>query len=382
MDDLDLRLRAADPAAGRPYRTPDGLVARVVARERRPRRVVPAFAWRVLAAAGASVAVTVGAVTALTEVAPGFAALEVAAAVPPPPSAGPAPFATMEAVALAPTVSPALRLVSGAHAPRQIQVTTLAAPGRLKGEALRLGRALGLTGPARRTGTAPVSWRVGTPPGATLEVVGGAVPQWYYSSSSPAIAPATQSAGPLESAAERAALRARADRLLARLGFRLSLGTATYVDAVMDGATPSDVYREITATFVVTHDGLATDQRVVVSVDGRNRLLYAAGPDVAPSRDVPYALESPRAALAALARGPGGPAAPAMAAAVPASALVVRTHLSLRAFEVRGGATWWLPVYTFTDRAGARWQVLALTAGEGRILRGAAGLDAHVVVAP
>ncbi len=379
MDDLDRRLRAADPVGGRPYAVPVGLVARVVA-ERRPTRVVRPFAWRVAAAAAASVAVTVGAVSALGQVAPAFAAVEVAAAVPSPPTAGPAAFGAMEAAAL-PSVGapPRLRLAPGSVAPGSVEVTRLSHPADLPAEARRLARALKVTGPTTRVGAAPASWQVGRPPGATVVVVGGAVPQWSYSSSSPSIAPATQSAGPVRDPAERAHLRARAVHLLSRLGLDLTLGRATYVDAIMDGASPSDVYREITATFVVTHAGLATDQRLVIGVDARGRLVFAAGPDVTAARDVPYALETPATALDSLrgGAGPSGPGAPASTRPV-----VVRATISLRAFVVRGGATWWLPVFTFTARSGAHWQVLARASGKVTIAPGATGLDARGVVVP
>lgn len=379
MDDLERRLRAADPVAGRPYALPVGLVARVVA-ERRPARVVRPFVWRVAAAAAASVALTVGAVSALGEVSPAFGAVEVAAAVPPPPTAGPAAFGTVEAAAL-PSASapPPLRLAPGPPGPASVAVTRLTHPADLAGETRRLARVLGVTGPEVRLGTGPTSWQVGRPPGATVVVVGGAVPQWSYSSSSPPIAPATQSAGPVRSAAERARLRARAERLLAHLGLDLTLGRATYVDAIMDGATPSDVYREVTATFVVTHGGLPTDQRVVLGVDARGRLVFAAGPDVAVARDVPYALESPAEALGSLRGGAGPTSVGATASARPA---LVRATLGLRAFVVRGGKTWWLPVYTYTTRSGAHWQVLARASGEVTIAPHATGLDARGVVAP
>ncbi len=379
MDDLERRLRAADPVAGEPYALPAGLVARVMA-ERRPTRVVRPFVWRVAAAAAASVSLTVGAVSALGEVSPAFGAVEVAAAVPPPPTAGPAAFGTVEAAALPSTGAPSpLRLAPGPPGPPSVEVTRLTHPANLAGEARRLARVLGVTGPEVRLGTGPTSWQVGRPPGATVVVVGGAVPQWSYSSSSPSIDPATQSAAAVRSAAERARLRERATALLARLGLDLTLGRATYVDAIMDGATPSDVYREVTATFVVTHAGLPTDQRVVLGVGARGRLVFAAGPDVTAARDVPYALESAAAALGSLRGGVGPTSVGASASARPAA---VRATLGLRAFVVRGGATWWLPVYTFTTRAGAHWQVLARASGQVTIAPDATGLDARGVVAP
>ena len=377
MDDLDHRLRAADPVAGQPYHVPEGMIARVVA-ERRPARVGRPFVWRVAAAVAASAALTLGAVSALGQVAPAFGALVVAAAVPPPPTAAPTDFATSNAVvAPGPSAAPALHLAPGTSAPPSIQVTRLTHPADLAAETRRLARVLGVTGPTVRLGGTPASWQVGRPPGAVVVVVGGAVPQWSYSSSSPSIAPATQSAGPVRNAAERAVLRERATRLLARLGLDLTLGRATYVDALMDGATPNDVYREITATFVVTHDGLATDQRVGLGLDARGRLVFASGPDVTTTRGVPYALGTPTAALAAL--GSGG----APASATPSTAaLEVRAELSLRAFVVRGGATWWLPVFTFTTRSGAHWQVLAHASGEVTFSPHATGLDARGVVTP
>ncbi|HQU26331.1 MAG TPA: hypothetical protein PLS29_04785 [Acidimicrobiales bacterium] len=379
MDDLDHRLRAADPVAGQPYRVPERIVARVVA-ERRPGRVVRPFAWKMAAAAAASAALTVGGVSALGQVAPAFAALEVAAVVPPPPSAGPTDFATANGVVVpGADGAPALHLAPDTSAPPSIEVTRLTHPADLAAEARRLARVLGVTGPTVRVGAVPASWQVGRSPGAVVVVVGGAVPQWSYSSSSPSIAPATRSAGPVRSAAERDGLRERAARLLARLGLGLTLGRATYVDAIMDGATPNDVYREVTATFVVTHAGLPTDQRVVLGVDARGRLVFAAGPDVTAARDVPYALESPAAALGSL-RGGVGPASGGPAASPRPS--VVRATLGLRAFVVRGGATWWLPVYTFTTHSGAHWQVLARASGEVTIAPHATGLDVRGVVVP
>ncbi|MHB1905352.1 MAG: hypothetical protein ACYCRG_00385 [Acidimicrobiales bacterium] len=376
MDELDRRLAAADPAAAHPYRLPAGVVARVVG-ARRPTRVVRSFAWRVAGAATASVALSVAAVAALGQLTPAVVSLEVSAAVPPPRSAGSAAFASANANAIAvPGASGAAALHLGAptRPAASIPLVRLSGPTSLRRAVVRLARALGVAGPATPLGGAPPSWRVGHPPGASVVVTGGPVPQWSYSSSSPGVAPATQSAGPVRNPTERARLRERAVHLLARLGLDLTLGRASDVAATMDGATASDVYREVTATFVVTHAGWATDQRVELSVDARGRLLYAAGPDVTATRDVFYALESPEAALRAISavgtshRGP--------------RALAVRETLSLRAFVVRGRGTWWLPVYTFTTRSGARWQVLAHTSHELTIAPHASGLNARGVVEP
>ncbi len=374
MDELDRRLAAADPAGAHPYRVPAGVVARVVATER-PTRVVRPFAWRVAAAAAASVALSIGAVTALGQLAPAVATLEVSAAVPSPVGAGPAAFTSANAIAGPVTAAPAHRLAPEPPPPASIAPVRLTGLGGLSRAARRLARALGVAGPATPLGVAPASWRVGRAPGASVVVTGGPVAQWSYSSSSPAIAPATQATGPVRARSERARLRARAEGLLARLGLHLTLGRASDVAATMDGATAHDVYRELTATFVVTQGGWPTDQRVELSLGARGRLLYAAGPDVTPRAAAPYALEPPNAALRAI----GATTAHAGTAHVARQA---RWALSLRAFVVRGRGTWWLPIYTFTTRAGARWQVLATASGEVRVAPHATGLDGKGVVAP
>jgi hypothetical protein len=103
-------------------------------------------------------------------------------------------------------------------------------------------------------------------------------------------------------------------------------------------------------SYVVSVDGLSTDQNVSFSVDANNDLVYAQGPAfrVDPSTD--YPLQSPLQGVSTLNETEHSKfsAASGSASAAPiVQATLNSASLSLASYQLSDGTTWLLPLYTY-----------------------------------
>lgn len=377
MNGPDTRLAALDPAASDPYRHPDleSMINRITSRPATTRPGWHDFRLKVAAAVAASALVTVGAIAALEG---GVASLPLLAVQGT--AVGPSSFMTAQAApaAVAPAVA---RFVAGprlSRAPSTGVAVEIRSPAP-RSTALRLATAFGIAPTStRHHGT---YWLVRGRSGASLDYQEASVPQWYYSSSSPTIAPATYS-DVATGVPRHRALEATVTRYLARLGFTYRVTAPRFADmtvAGVSGTTPTMTDEEtMTATVVV--DGVATDQTVTFTVDRRDSVLYAAGPDLGIEARYAYPLRSPADGVAALnsARHATGDRT---------AVTLVAATTSLRAFRLSGHATWLLPVYGYRAATARRpsvvvASVLAVDPAYLRIARSANGLTGDGALEP
>lgn len=376
MNDLDRRLVALDPAARAPYRHHDleGLIARVTRQPARTRLGWRDFRLKVAGAVAASAAVTLGLIAAFEGAGPTLPVLALQGV-----ASTPTPTFTsqIEAPAANATVT---RFVAGpalVGATPHAATFELARPASFAKELTRVAIAFGVSrAHARHVGE---SWTTTSASGANVDVQSSAVPQWYYSSSSPAVAPATKSVLASDPVAP-ALLESTARRYLARLGAHYDLASpqivATAVSTLVRGA-PATVEEE-TLTATATLEGLATDQSVFFTVSRDDVVLDAGGPILNVAHTVRYPLRSPADGVAAL-----NAADHAQAAASSVTLTAVSTTLA--SLRVAGGTIWLLPVYHYTAATRGRVTIRAVLALDPRYLRvatSAQGLSPGGVLTP
>jgi hypothetical protein len=345
MSDVEDRLAALDPAANQPYQRADldAMITRIVAT---PVRAQSAR-WQRLQArlAGGVIAATLA--TALTLVAtqgaPSLPALAIQRAL-----TGPsASFATQ----LPMNAYEDLHFVAGssisAHAPATASYK-LSLPASAKAESVRLAHLFGVSGTPDEHGDA--NWTVTSTSGAVLNYDNVGVPHWYYSSTSPKVAPAEESGSVSIAMPTHATVELDVQRYVSELGYNYTLSSpnfsiATTSTTAPDGA-PLTVYSE-TASYSVIVRGTATNQSVSFTVDPANSLLYAEGPAFHVGSGVKYPLQSPLAGVAALQTAErhsfGATAKPPRAKAAVAS-----DRVSLAPYQLKNGTLWLLPLYTFS----------------------------------
>ncbi len=345
MSDVKDRLAALDPVAHRPYRHADldGMITRITAT---PPRVQSAR-WQRLQArfAGGLIAATLASALAFvaTQGAPSLPALAIQRAL-----SGPsASFST----ALPMSANEDLHFSAGsaisAHAPT-IDSYKLEVPANAKREAERLAALFGITGAPKRAGDR--NWTVTSPTGAALNYDGAGVPQWYYSSTSPKVAPAEESGSVSVAMPSHATVTSDVRRYVRGLGYHYALGTPNFSTATTSSTTPDGspltVYSE-TASYAIVVHGTATSQSISFTVGPTNQLLYAEGPAFRVSTGVSYPLQSPLAGVSALTaaekRSFAGTSKPPTGRAT-----VRRETVSLAAYRLKGGALWLLPLYTYS----------------------------------
>ena len=250
----------------------------------------------------------------------------------------------------------------------------LSVPRDAASEASRIAAVFGVSGtPVPGVGDGG-DWIVTSTSGASLDYENGGVPQWYYSSSSPAVAPATESDSASVPVPSDVTLASDVNGYLAALGFSYSIAspdfsTSTISETNASGGPSSVSTADVTYTVVV--DGVATDQSVSFSVNSHNQVLNASGPDVHVGAATNYPLQSPLAAVAALnaaqrakyssttptsANGTGsssgsspGSSSPGTTTAGPpvVNATLTSDTISLATYQLTSGALWFLPVYDY-----------------------------------
>lgn len=348
MNDADDRLAALDPAAHQPYHHPDldSMIARIVTK-RGDIRVSRRQRLQVRLAGGLIGATLVTAVTlVLAQGASPLPALSLARALSnSPTNAGlttAAPTFARDDVhfSAGPDISP----TPNSRASYELRIPTDGSK-----EADRLGAVFGLTGVPKLTG--PRNWSLTDGTGAVLNYESTGVPQWYYSSTTPGVAPATKSASASVAVPDHATLEADAQRYLVALGFNYALSSPSFSTRTTSTTTASGAPLSINSaevTYVVDVHGVATDQSVSVSVNSANALLFAQGPAFDVSRVVRYPLRSPRAAVASLNSSERRLSVPEATTPPRANATLTNDELSLASYELTNGTVWLLPVYTYS----------------------------------
>jgi hypothetical protein len=345
MSDADDRLAGLDPAANQPYHHADldAMISRIVATPAMSQRA----RWQRFQArlAGGAIAATLA--TALTLVAtqgsPSLPALAIQRAL-----TGPsASFATQ--VPMNTYEDLHFRTSSGisSHAP-MVDSYKLSLPASNSAETARLAAIFGVSGVPAAHGTN--NWTVTSAAGAVLNYDGAGVPQWYYSSSSPKVAPAEESGSVSVAMPSHATVQSDARRYVGELDFNYTLGAPQFSTATTSSTTPNGapltVYSETVSYPVVVHRA-TTGQSISFTVDPTNTLVYAEGPAFSVGPGVSYPLQSPLEGVAALGTAEKRSLAGA-AAALPARAIVTRASVSLAPYRLKNHQLWLLPLYTYS----------------------------------
>ncbi|HTT59312.1 MAG TPA: hypothetical protein VMF33_04630 [Acidimicrobiales bacterium] len=359
MSGLDDRLAALDPAAREPYqpRELDKMIARIVSSSPSPtftpwwRRLRVRLGGAVVVAG----ALTAGAVALFTSGA-ALPVLAVQGAYQAVPSALGSTFAA--------AASERVRFSAGASLSAQARsgrVYELQSPASSERAARHVATVFGVTGELRHRAD---NWVTTDRAGASLDYQASAIPQWFYSSTTYLVAPATKSDTASVPMPSHATLLADATQYVTKLGLRYGLASprfsASTVSVTNSSGAPAEQSQERLSA-VVTVGSRATDQTLSITVGSRNQLIYAQGPDFRVRASSAYPLVSARAGvkgLEATERSLAG------SATSPLLERVVLRHatLSLRAFHLSHGSTWLLPVYTYSSgsKNAATWSELAV----------------------
>jgi hypothetical protein len=345
VSNVDDRLAGLDPAAQQPYRHADldAMITRIVAtpalaRSTRWQRIQVRFAGGLIAATLATALTLVA-----TQGAPSLSALAIQRALTAPSES----FAT----ALPMKATEDVRVSAGpgisSRAP-SIASHRLAPPAHARFESARLAAVFGVVGTPRAR--ADENWTVTSASGAVLNYDDLGVPQWYYSSTSPKVAPAEESGSVAVAMPSHAVVESDVHHYLSELDVNYSLGSPSFSNATTSTTTtngaPLTVYSE-TASYSVLVDGTATGQSLSFTVDPTNSLLYAEGPAFRVEPGVDYPLLSPRAGVKALEASEGHLSG-ASASAPVTTALVSGEKVSFAAYRLKNGTLWLLPIYTFS----------------------------------
>jgi hypothetical protein len=372
MSDINDRLAALDPASGNPYqpRHLDEMISRIIATpsgaarstwwQRVQLRIAGALILGSLIGATTFVAVDNG--TSLPVLAiQNLSQHRLAAA----PFGNSDTMQLYEEIVFAPGAS--LSTSSTSTSSYQLQI-----PAHGATEATRVASIFGVSGSPHEGSS---DWTVTDPSGATLDYETTGLPQWYYSSSTPAIAPATASSSASVAMPSHATLAADAKGYLAKLAYGYDVSspdfsTSTTSTTASNGTQSSQSQEEV--SYVVTVNGLATDQSVSFSVDSHNNLVYAQGPAFHVAAGTNYPLQSPANGVSTLnaterATFPTSTGANAQGPPI-VHATLNSTSLSLATYQLKDGSTWLLPLYTYSgsvaQKSGATssgtWSELAL----------------------
>jgi hypothetical protein len=355
MSDVTERLAALDPAARDPYkaRDLDQMITRIVSSS--PSGTVRSAWWQ-------RVQLRIGAALILgTAVGAGTVAIV---------SGGP----TLAALAIQTAVTHHPGVFSTAKTPESYQETDFASAGSLLSsrpptstipsfkmsipknsahEAAHLASIFRVVGATRHRGN---DWTVTSSSGAALDYqTSGTSPQWYYSLTTPSIAPATASSSTDSVMPSHGALNEDAHKYLKRLGFDYSVTSPVFSESTVStttGGAPSSQGQE-EVSYTVAVDGIDTDQTVSFSVDAQNTVVYAQGPAFEVGSGTHYPLESPRdgvSSLNVLERSAFPVPAVGASAASPAvvHARLTSESISLATFRLTNGTRWLLPLYTYS----------------------------------
>jgi hypothetical protein len=237
-------------------------------------------------------------------------------------------------------------------------------------EAVHLASIFHVVGAVHHSGD---DWTVASSSGASLDYqTSGASPQWYYSSTTPKIAPATASSSTDVAMPSHATLTKDALGYLKNLGFDYSAVSPVYSESTVsttsaNGSPRSQSQEEVSYTVAV--HGVDTNQMVSFSVDAHNTLVYAQGPAFGVGSGTNYPLQSPLDgvnALNALERAAFPSPAVGANAAEPVTlhAKLTSASISLGTFRLKNGTTWLLPLYTYSGSVAQKNQATVQTWSE------------------
>jgi hypothetical protein len=350
MSDINDRLAALDPAAGNPYHTRnlDEMISRITAT---PSGAARSTWWQriQLRIAGALILGSLVGATTFVLVDNGASlpvlAIQNLAQHRPTAFGSSDTMQPYELIDFAPGSSLSTSSVSTSS--YQLQIPASGAT-----EAARVASIFSVSGTPRE---ASGNWTVTSPSGATVDYDTTGLPQWYYSSSTPAIAPATASSSATAAMPSHATLADDAQGYLAKLAYGYDVSspdfsTSTLSTTAQSGSQGSQSQEEV--SYVVTVNGLATDQSVSFSVDSNNNLVYAQGPAFHVAPGTSYPLQSPVTAVSTL-NATERAAYPASTGASPQGPPIVHATLnsasvSLATYRLKDGSTWLLPLYTYS----------------------------------
>jgi hypothetical protein len=252
----------------------------------------------------------------------------------------------------------------------------LAIPANGAHEAASIAAVFGVAGSLVNTNGDGSDWTVKSASGAALDYENSGVPQWYYSSTSPAIAPATASSTPVNPLPSQAVVAADAQRYLAQLGFTYTVTSPNFSTSTTSSVGANGTSQVTSSTedvaYSVVVGGVTTDQTVSFSVGQNNVLAYASGPAFDAGTSTAYPLESPAAGVAQLnaaQKSKFASAATSTAAAPPVINVTLSGDtITFGTYELTDGTWWLLPVYhyqgAFTGTTGAAstgtWEQLAI----------------------
>jgi hypothetical protein len=376
VGDFDDRLAALDPAAGQPYehRNLDALISKITAEPRHASRRL----WRniELKIAGTLIAgslVAAGTLALVQGVAPTLPALALQ-------NAASTKFAVAAQAPQAGPMQPYAEYVfSGSGlsttAPSALSYR-VAIPANASQEAARLAEVFGVTGTPVNTNGDGSDWLVKSATGAALDYENTGVPQWYYSSTSPAIAPATESTTPVNPLPSEATVAADARHFLAQLGYGYGVSSPSFSTSTTSSVAANGTSQVTSSTedvaFDVVVDGVTTDQTVSISVGENNVLAYASGPAFNVGASEGYPLQSPSSGvtqLNAAQKAKLSSAGTSTASPPPVIDVALSSDtITLETYELTNGQWWLLPVYhyqgAFTGTTGVAstgtWDELAI----------------------
>jgi hypothetical protein len=350
MSDINDRLAALDPAANNPYhaRNLDEMISRITAT---PSGAARSTWWQrvQLRIAGALILGSLVGATTFVLVDNGTSlpvlAIQNLSQHSPTAFGSSDTMQRYEEIDFAPGAS--LSTSSPATSSYQLQI-----PASAGAEAARVASIFGVSGsPHEASG----DWTVTSPSGATLDYETTGLPQWYYSPSTPAIAPATVSSSATASMPSHATLTTDAHVYLAKLAYGYDVSspdfsTSTSSTTAQNGTQSSQSQEEV--SYIITVNGLETDQSVSFSVDSQNNLVYAQGPAFHLAAGTKYPLQSPASGVSTLnaterAAYPASTGAGAQGPPI-VDATVNSASVSLATYQLKDGSTWLLPLYTYS----------------------------------
>jgi hypothetical protein len=356
---IDERLAALDPAAREPYQPQhlDQMISRIISTSRSRARVPW---WRRLQVRLAGGVVVAGALVAgtlaLVAGSPNLSVLAVQGAYHSVPAAQGSTFASAANVRITFVAGASLGTPStSSPAYKLTRSTSSAATAR------HIASVLGDTGTLRHSGN---NWVVTSHSGASLDYQATPVPQWFYSSTTYPVAPATKSDVASVPMPRHATLVNDANDYVKRLGFTYGLASPEFSSSTVSITNPSGGPAEQSqdqATFVVTVNARVTDQTLSITVDPKNRLVLAQGPAFNASPSPAYPLVSAQGGVKSLDSTERARSSVGSAGAIDR---VVLRHvaLSLSAFRLSDG-TWLLPIYTYSSGSpkATTWSEIAIT---------------------
>jgi hypothetical protein len=347
MSDVKARLAALDPAADQPYHHADldAMITRIVAT---PSSATNAR-WQRIQAYLAGGAIAASLVVPLAFVAaqgaPSLSSLAIARALQAPSAnnfSTATPMQAFEDVHF--SAGPEIASTTPSVASHELTL-----PAKPRAELERLALVFGVSGTVGRTNVAN-DLLITSASGAAISYEATDVPQWYYSSTSPKVAPAEESGSASVAVPSHAAVESVVRHYVSRLGYNYALSSPSFSTATTSTTTPSGAPLTVsseTADYTVVVDGVDTDQSISFTVDPANKLLSAQGPAFYVRARVSYPLLSPLAGVAALNTAEAHSFA-ATAQPPAAKATLSRDAVSLASYQLKNGTFWLLPIYTFS----------------------------------